>query len=134
MMPNIVMSYLFFVYMFFCSCSSVTKKNTDNNPINQFDTTKLLNEDDSLIVRNCVALVVKSDTVVSETGCSQVINCYNKVNKVIIHKSRQICLSDTRVKWGTETYFNEVGDKSLVISFDGLNKILQIERFGTDSH
>lgn len=94
--------------------------------VNELDTLKVLAKEDSNIIKNAFKLIVGSDTLLSQSGCSQTIKYFDKQGRVIVLKSKQNCMSDSRMKWGYEMYFNENGARILVIYFDGLDNIIEV--------
>jgi hypothetical protein len=112
------------------SCNSATtKKHAPLNTLLPDSTTCLvLNKNDSTVITACLSSIVKTDTIISATGCSKVFRCYDDSNRLRIRKEVQYCISDSRLTWSYETYYNNQSRTVLKISRDGLSKILKAER------
>jgi hypothetical protein len=114
--------------LFLPNCKSKTVE-IKQSPFFNLEASRLLTKNDSVAIDNCIHSVVRSDTQMSKTNCSQLINYYNLGNKIMLSKSFQFCLSDTRVVWNIETYFDQEGTKLLSVYFNGLSAMVNVKRF-----
>ena len=112
------------------SCNSATNKK--HAPLNTLlpdnPASPMLTINDSAVITVCLSSIIKTDTINSETGCSKIFRCYDGSNRLRIRKEVQYCISDSRLTWSYETYYNNQSQTVLKISRDGLNKILKAER------
>lgn len=118
---------LFILVLVMSACSSKQKKGSKK--LIKKTSNIEINGNDSMIINSRMALLEKIDTSISLTGCSVNISFYGSKGVLLISKSWQSCMSDTRLKWGNECYYDLKGVKLLNIFYDGNKKIIQLERF-----
>ena len=110
-----------------CSCKSNHSKTITTTDITKLDFI-IPSKSDSSIIANSTRNIVKVDTLTSQFGCSVTFKFFDSSNHLRALKSRQLCISDTRLKWSNEIYYNENEKEMLEISRDGLNKIVELKQ------
>ena len=92
------------------------------------DSNHFLWQKDYLLIGRCFSKVQKINSVFSDTKCSENIQFYDRANALILRRSLQHCMSDMRMEWRQDSYFEVNGKPVLEISYDGMDKILKINR------
>jgi hypothetical protein len=104
-----------------------TNKQTNKNEQSQSAANSITKED-SKIIEQLESEIFKSDSSLSETKCAETISFYDNNDFLVLRKSIQHCMSDTRMTWRTDVYYDKNMVVVLKIYYDGLGKIKEVTR------
>jgi len=118
----------FQVIAFSIGCKNNSKRHASDNNKPELSTFLMITKSDSALIKKCNEGITRVDTLFSATRCTETINYFNSTGIVVLRKSIQHCMADTRMKWKVDSYFNVEGSSSLHIFYDGVGNVVEIIR------